>query len=322
MNTMKWLLKREYWEHKGGFFWAPVVVSGILALLTIGSMLFTVVFGRNGGFQFSGNVNGMNLQTALSTVSQADKVEFAQSLAQAYPAITMPLMFTLGFVVFFYCLGCLYDERKDRSILFWKSLPVSDRDTVASKAVAALLVGPVITVAIGLLLSFVVLFSLLALAAISGFNLFGLVLGDGNFYLVPLEIISFIPIYALWALPTVGYLMFVSAWAKSKPFLWALGVPILGGVILTWVNALIGSPYNLEKYWEIIVARGLGSAFPGTWLGHAGETAANMSPDHAVGMLLSNTYSLLGTANLWIGVAVGLAFLAGAVKMRRYRDEG
>ena len=51
MNTMKWLLKREYWEHKGGFFWAPVVVSGILGLLTIGSMLFAVIFGREGGFR-------------------------------------------------------------------------------------------------------------------------------------------------------------------------------------------------------------------------------------------------------------------------------
>ncbi len=50
MNTMKWLLKREYWEHKGGFFWAPVVVSGLLALLTIGSMLFASVVGSNGGF--------------------------------------------------------------------------------------------------------------------------------------------------------------------------------------------------------------------------------------------------------------------------------
>lgn len=322
MNTMKWLLKREYWEHKGGYFWAPVVVSGILALLTIGSMLFAVAFGRDGGFHFGGNVNGMSLHAALATVSQEDKFKFAQMLAQGYPAVAMPLLITLGFVVFFYCLGSLYDERKDRSILFWKSLPVSDRDTVVSKAATALLVGPVIAVALGLILSLLLLFTLMILAAFNGMNLFGLILGDSNFYLVPLEIISFIPIYTLWALPTVGYLMFVSAWAKSKPFLWAVGVPVLGGVILTWVNALAGSPYRLDKYWEIIVARGLGSAFPASWLGHAPEASANLAPDQAVGVLLSNTYSLLGTANLWIGVAIGLAFLAAAVKMRRYRDEG
>lgn len=321
MNTMKWLLKREYWEHKGGFFWAPVVVSGILALLTIGSMLFAVVFGRDGGFHIGGNVTG-SLHTALGMISEQDKIEFAGAIAQGYPAIAMPLMITLGFVVFFYCLGSLFDERKDRSILFWKSLPVSDRDTVASKALTALLVGPVIAVAFALVLSLIVLFTLMTLASFHGLNLFGPVLGNSAFYLVPLEIVSFIPIYTLWALPTVGYLMFVSAWAKSKPFLWAVGVPVLGGVILTWVNALAGSPYDLEKYWEVIVSRGLGSAFPASWLGYVPDADVHLSPDNAIGFLLSNTYGLLGTANLWIGVVIGLAFLAAAVKMRRYRDEG
>ena len=322
MNTMKWLLKREYWEHKGGFFWAPVVVSGLLALLTIGSMLFASVAGSKGGFHLDGNNSAINLQQALNDISDPQKIEFAQGLAAGYPAVAMPLMFTLGFVVFFYCLSSLYDERKDRSILFWKSLPVSDRDTVISKSLTALFVGPLIAIAFALALSLLVLFSLMVLAAFQGLNLFGLVLGDKNFYLVFLQILSFIPIYVLWALPTVGYLLFVSSWAKTKPFLWAVGVPVLGGVILTWVNALAGSPFVLEGYWKVIVARGLGSVFPGSWLGQVSESNANINPDNAVSMLIANTYSLLGTANLWIGVAIGLAFLFGAVKMRRYRDEG
>lgn len=321
MNTMKWLLKREYWEHKGGFFWAPVVVSGLLALLTIGSMLFAVVFGRKGGFHMNGDSN-VSLQMALGNISDADKIEVAKGLAIGYPALAMPLMFTLGFVVFFYCLGCLYDERKDRSILFWKSLPVSDRDTVVSKALTALVVGPLIAIAFALALSLLVLFTLLVLAAFHGLNLFGLVLGDANFYLVIAQIVSFIPVYVLWALPTIGYLMFVSSWAKTKPFLWAVGVPVVGGVILTWVNALAGSPFELAGYWKVVVARGLGSVFPGSWLGQVAESNAAINPDNAVSMLLANTYGLLGTANLWIGVAIGLAFLVGAVKMRRYRDEG
>jgi ABC-2 type transport system permease protein len=173
-----------------------------------------------------------------------------------------------------------------------------------------------------LTLALALLFILMLLAAFNGLNLFGMVLGDKNFYLVILQILSFIPIYVLWALPTVGYLMFVSSWAKTKPFLWAIGVPVLGGVIISWANMLAGSPLELAKYWEIVVSRGLGSVMPGTWLGHLGESTVEITPDNAIGMVLSNTYGLLGTANLWIGVAVGLAFLAGAVKMRRYRDEG
>ncbi len=321
MNTMKWLLKREHWEHKGGFFWAPIVVSGIIALLSIGSMVFAAVMGRDGGFHIGGN-SSVSLSRALAHFSDADKLEFAQSVAVGYPAVSMPVMITLGFVVFFYALGCLYDERKDRSILFWKSLPVSDRDTVIAKALTALVVGPLIAIAIALALSLLVTFTFLLLAAIHGMNLFGAVLSNGNFYLVVLQILSFIPIYVLWALPTVGYLMFVSSWAKSKPFLWAVGVPVLGGVILSWINLLAGSPYDLEKYWEIVVGRGLGSAFPGTWLGYVQEHNMQVTPDNAMSLLLSNTYSLLSTANLWIGVVIGLAFLAAAVKMRRYRDEG
>lgn len=264
----------------------------------------------------------MSLQAGLSAITGEDKLKFAQGLAAGYPSVAIPVMFTFGFVVFFYCLGCLFDERKDRSILFWKSLPVSDRDSVLSKALTALVLGPIIAVAFTLALSLVVAFTLMILAAFNGLNLFGLVLTDSNFYLVPLQIISFIPIYALWALPTIGYLMFVSSWAKSKPFLWAVGVPVLGGVILTWVNFLANSPFKLDKYWEIIVGRGLGSAFPGAWLGHVSEANADINPSNVIGYMMSNTYGLLGTANLWIGVAVGLAFLAGAVKMRRYRDEG
>lgn len=322
MNTLKWLLKREYWEHKGGFFWAPLVVSSILGLLTIGTMLSAVIFGRDGGFNFVGNPGGINLREGLSAISATDKLEIAQSLAAGYPAVAIPVMVTFGFVVFFYCLGCLFDERKDRSILFWKSLPISDRDSVFSKAFTALIVGPMIAAAFTIALSLVILFTLMILAAFNGLNLFGSVLTDSNFYLVIVQIISFIPIYALWALPTVGYLMFVSSWAKSKPFLWAVGVPVLGGVILTWVNFLADSPFKLDKYWEIIVARGLGSTFPGTWLGHVSESSANINPSNVISYMMSNTYGLLGTANLWIGVLIGAAFLFAAVKMRRYRDEG
>lgn len=321
MNTMKWLLKREHWEHKGGFFWAPIVVSGIIALMMITLMIFATIVGWNSGFHIDGG-REVSLSQALSSMPQADLLEIAQIVAIGYPAIAMPVMATLGFVVFFYALGCLYDERKDRSILFWKSLPVSDRDTVVAKALTALVIGPLITIAVSLALALLVTFTFMLLAAFHGTNLFGAVLGDGNFYLVILQILSFIPIYVLWALPTVGYLMFVSSWAKTKPFLWAVGVPVLGGVILSWINFLSGSPFNLEKYWEIVVGRGLFSSLPGVWMFFVPEQNIQVTPENFLSFLQSNTYSLLATANLWIGVAIGLAFLAAAVKMRRYRDEG
>jgi len=322
MNTMKWLLKREYWEHKGGFLWAPIVVAAFIGLLSIGSMLFGAIAGNNKGIFHSNGSEFTSLQHALKSVSDADKLEFATGLASGYPAIAVPVMITLGFVVFFYCLGNLFDERKDRSILFWKSLPVSDRDTVASKALTALVVAPIIAVAVSLALALLVVLTLMVLAAFNGFNLFGAVFGQSGFYLTFVQTLAFLPVYALWALPTVGYLMFVSSWAKSKPFLWAVGVPVIGGVILSWVNMLADSPFDLEKYW-LLVARGLGSVFPGTWISAFSDNSdVNVDAGNAVYMLLTASYELLASANLWLGAAVGIAFLFGAMKMRRYRDEG
>jgi ABC-2 type transport system permease protein len=300
-RAFAWSLRRELWEHRA-ILYAPLAVAALVVV----AMAF--------------NARGLREKAAAFAALAPDAQVAAVALPFGLAASTILLT---GFVVaVFYCIDALYAERRDRSILFWKSLPVSDRDTVISKSLTALFVGPLIAVAFALVLSLLVLFSLMVLAAFHGLNLFGLVLGDKNFYLVFLQILSFIPVYVLWALPTVGYLLFVSSWAKTKPFLWAVGVPVLGGVILTWVNALAGSPFVLQGYWKVIVARGLGSVFPGSWLGQVSESNANINPDNAVSMLIANTYSLLGTANLWIGVAIGLAFLFGAVKMRRYRDEG
>ncbi len=321
MNTMKWLLKREYWEHKGGFFWAPAVVSSIIALFAIGSMLITMAFGSKHGININDN-HGMNLQEILGQISEPDKMEMAKALAATYPAIAMPLFIVMTFVIFFYCLGNLFDDRKDRSILFWKSLPISDQNTVISKALTALVVAPVISITFAMALALFLLFSLLIAAAILGVNLFGLVLGDSNFYLVFIQLVSFLPIYALWALPTVGYLMFVSAWAKTKPFLWAVGVPVMGGVIISWMNVIFSAGFDLSKYWQIVVGRGLGSVLPGSWLVHMSDEKMISNSDNPMSALLSNTYQLLGTADLWIGVVIGLVFLYAAVKMRRYRDEG
>lgn len=322
MNTMKWLLKREYWEHKGGFLWAPVVVATLIAVLSIGSMLYGVTAGNENGFRIGGDHN-MSLNAALSSISEADKAEFAAKLAVGYPAFAMPVLMTFGFVAFFYCLGNLFDERKDRSILFWKSLPISDRESVVSKALMALVAGPIIATAIAFALSLIVMLTLMTLAALNGLNMFGAVLSNSDFYLVFVQLLSFIPIYILWALPTVGYLMFVSAWAKSKPFLWAVGVPVIGGVVLGWISMLTGAGIELDKYWQL-VGRGLLSVFPGSWIPSVSfDNGVNVDDSHnMLSTVMSNTYGLLGTINLWIGVAVGLAFLAAATRMRRYRDEG
>jgi ABC-2 type transport system permease protein len=225
--------------------------------------------------------------------------------------------------VFFFCLGSLYDERKDKSVLFWKSLPVSDTETVLSKAFMALVGAPLMTLGIGLATSVVLLLVLCVFAAIGGLNLFG-VLAESATYLAPFEIAAMIPVFVLFALPTVGWLMLVSAWANRVPFLWAVGLPVMTGVLITWMEAIFNFGWNVEWFWQNVVGRGLGSIVPGIWFAFTdvGHNIGNHGNEANMMELVGASWRVLGTANLWIGVVLGAAMIFGAIRMRRWRDEG
>lgn len=330
MNTMKWLVKREYWEHKGGFFWAPVWVAGIMALFITATLITAAVFGSQHGFSRT-VVNG----TTVSTVTQLSSVmtpeqqtEAAAAIATGYVGLGSPLFVVLGFVVFFFCLGALYDERKDRSVLFWKSLPVSDSATVLSKVVIALVVAPVITYVVAVLMSLFLLIVLCITSMALGLHVAGQVMSMSSLYLAPLQVAAMLPVYLLWALPTVGWLMMVSAWARTKPFLWAVGVPLLTGGLLSWFNALFGFGWNIQWFWQHIVGRGLLSVFPGSWFAHHpfayGSQIGMGMQAHSddFGLLATQSWHVLATADAWIGVVAGIAMLFIAIRLRRWRDEG
>src|SRR5690606_35567154 len=218
------LLKREFWEHKGGFFWAPLVAGGVFLLLSlmgfgVGEMAARRATGNfemgDGRFQF----NGIDLEAFTAQMDAHDLYRLGQGIdLSMMMASTWPLI-VLAFVVFFYCLGALYDERKDRSVLFWKSLPLSDRETVLSKVASALLVAPALAVAAAVATMFGFLMVLSAMVLLHGGNPFEMVWGPGSPLKVAGQLVAVIPVYALWALPTAGWLLLCSSWAKSKPFL-------------------------------------------------------------------------------------------------------
>jgi ABC-2 type transport system permease protein len=232
----------------------------------------------------------------------------------------MALIFVvLGFVVFFYCLGAIYDERRDRSILFWKSLPLSDSETVLSKVVSATVVAPVIATLAGIAAGILQLLMVAITLSFHGVNVWQLLM-LAHPVRVTLNMIGHIPLYLLWALPSVGWLMACSAWARTKPFLWAIALPVATGLLVTWFGIM--GLFNLPAgwFWQNIVARALFSAFPGASL-IAGDEFIHTGDRNLDFMNLSNTYHLLGSVNLWVGVAVGAALIAAAVWFRRWRDE-
>ncbi|MFC3715661.1 hypothetical protein ACFONC_05800 [Luteimonas soli] len=324
-HKFKLLLQREYWEHKGGFLWAPLIAGGISLLLTGMMIIFGLVAARraSGDIQIDGmTVNGLDIGELTSRMNATDMAEFARGidltlfLSSSWPFIV------LAFVVFFYCLGALYDERKDRSVLFWKSLPVSDAQTVLSKVASAVVVAPVLAVIASLvtMIGFMVMLSIVVL--VHGGNPWTLLWGPASPLTIASGSLAWIPVYALWALPTVGWLMLCSAWSHSKPFLWAIMVPLFTGIFVSWFDLM--EMFNLDSswFWSNIVGRLLLGTVPGMDLlyreGISGseqdlqDILATVSP---AGQLAS-----LATPQIWIGAVAGALMIYGAIQLRRRRE--
>ena len=330
-HKLKLLLKREFWEHKGGFLWAPLVAGGILLLLTLmgvgaGEVLLRKVPDRatinveGGSFQ----VNGLDLSQLTANMSPSELHEFGGVIdASLYMAASWPFI-VLAFVVFFYCLGSLYDDRRDRSVLFWKSLPISDRDTVLSKVASATLMAPAIAAlaAIATVFGSMVLYSFVVV--LHGGNPISMLWGPASPLKVSLHLIASIPVYALWALPTVGWLMLCSAWARSKPFLWAIMIPVFAGIFVSWFDLMQLFDLGSGWFWQNVVARSLLSVVPGTWFDAAQTANVDFDGPQAVHSLLSlrTMYSVLATPQLWVGAVAGAVMIFGAIRLRRWRDEG
>ena len=329
MNTMKWLLRREFWEHKGGFVWAPVIAALIMLVLVGGVLGYGVASGKMASDSVSIRVDGEEVHhTSVSKVLTTEKrAEVASMAANNYIAVGAPVFVVLPVVAFFYCLAALYDDRRDRSILFWKSLPISDTDTVLSKLVTVLVVAPLITIGIATAAALAILFFAGIATSSHGVNLFGLVLTNVNFYLAPLYLVGMLPVYILWALPTVGWLLLVSSWAKSKVFLWAFGVPLFAAILLKWLDYLLGAAAGLTVNADWVISNVLEAIMlglvPGTWFSHAGS-ALPQPTSSGVPLLpmLTYSWSTLAKPALWAGVVAGVAMIAGAIRLRRWRDEG
>jgi ABC-2 type transport system permease protein len=317
-HKLKLLLRREFWEHKGGFFWAPIWAGGISLLLTTMALIFGEVAARRSG---KTTINGLDLSLLTEKMSPEDVRHLADGISMSTATAMFWPMLVLGFVVFFYCLGSLFDERKDRSVLFWKSLPVSDRDTVLSKAISALLVAPAIATGVGVacMIAFLLLLSLFVV--IHHGNPFMLLWSPGNLLFNAGVAIAAIPIYALWALPSVGWLLLCSAWSKSKPFLWAIMIPVFAGVFISWFDLMNSFDLSSGWFWKNVVAHLLGGVFPGSWVMVMDMKLTNLRhfPDMNV---IRSMYSVMATPQLWIGAAAGVAMITAAIRLRRWRDEG
>jgi ABC-2 type transport system permease protein len=301
MNTMKWLIKREFWEHKGAFVWTPLAIGAI-------------TFFMSAMMSFSGQTNisaDMNIAVTAMTIT------------------AFPILFSTYCVSLFYLAGTLYEERKNRSVLFWKSLPISDTATVLSKAGTALIVAPALAYTIAIGFGYLLLMLFAVAPPFNGQVNLGSRFDSAALVQIPLLLLGTIPVYALWALPTVGALLLVSAWARSSPLRWVVSLPLVLGVGVTWLNHSFGFTDNMAWYWSDIVSRGFLSNVPFSWFvfnPSSGFAALTTTPGPEISIKLSSWFSSswrqLTTPNLWIGVAAGSAMIYAAIRIRRWKDEG
>ena len=214
MSQMTTLLRRELWENRA-ITVAPAVIGGLLLLIALLAL---------GG--------AISIQVGDAPFDLADAVR-RWPPEQTGPMLQVGLI-SLGvffnsvmiFVIAFYLLDSLYADRKDRSILFWKSLPVSDTTVVLSKLATAALVIPAVTLAV-FLLTAVVLWLIGGGAAAAAGNTTVLASGPGVILSTAVAFLYALLVQSLWYLPLFGWLLLASAWAKRGVLWWAARLPAL-----------------------------------------------------------------------------------------------
>jgi len=297
-GTLVALVRREFWEHRG--LWvAPLAAAGLLvvfALFAHGHVAHITIEDEDIGGNW-----GMREALALSTYMQG--------------VVWVVLTIVMAFVLTFYFVDCLYAERKDRSIYFWKSLPVSDGLTVASKIVAGGVVVP-----FGVLLlaavTHIVLVSIFAAHAALGQLPRGLIAWNTLTWL-RVEGLLFLGVILgiLWNLPITGYLLLVSVTSRRNPLMWAM-VPfllaLLEFILLRTTYLWTFIHYRMGGIWSVL-ANGGNLRFV-----HA--TQHHMLPLDALWGDL-NFYAAFTNLDLWLGVVVAAGLVYAATRIRRFRDD-
>lgn len=284
-RPLYWSVKRELWENRS-IYLAPMIVSAV------------VLFGFI--------ISAIGLPQRRRALLLLDPAKQRALVEQPYDFAAMLLLLTAFLVGVFYCLDALHGERRDRSLLFWKSLPVSDFTSVLSKALIPLLVLPLLTFAFILLTQFFILLISTAILLPSG-------LGATSWERLPFLQMSCVLLYgmvtlALWHAPIYGWLLLVSGWVPRATFL---------GAFLPWLAAC-----GIEKiaFNTSHLAAFLGRRIAGN---HEAAFVISPQPEGAIFPVIDRLAQLdplkfLSSPGLWLGLLCCAAFLLGASRLRRY----
>src|SRR5437588_6135205 len=278
-RPFSWSVRREVWENRSIYI-APLIVAVV------------VLFGFL--------VSTIGLPERRQAVLLLDPARARAAIEAPYNMAAIMLILTAFIVGVFYCLDALHGERRDRSILFWKSLPVSDLTTLLSKATIPLVALPLVTFAIIVSTQLVMLFWTSVLLITHGMSP-GSTWTNFNLFQQSLILLYGLVAIALWHAPIYGWALLVSGWARRATFLWAV-VPFLA--IGFFEKITFGTSH-------------FGSMLKHRLMGFAPEAfALNL---HSIESPQLTPGKYLSAPGLWLGLIFAAVFIAAAIRLRRYR---
>ena len=272
-----WCVRRELWEHRA-IYVGPLAAAGVY--------LF--------GFLLTLHRLPHQMRDAMADASKM------KVMAGSYEFAAVAIMLVAMIVEVFYCVDALQGERKDRSILFWKSLPVSDTTTVLSKASIPFVILPAVAYGVLIVTGFVILVLSSAVLMANGLSAgplwTQLSLAPNAFGLL----YHMVTVHILWYAPLYCWMLLISAWARRAALVWAVLPPFCVGM--------------LEK----LV---FGTTHFATWIGY--RVGGGMEAEPGAGMMPSSHLTplrFLSDPGLWFGWIAAVIFLALAVRIRRNRE--
>jgi len=298
------LLQRELWEHRA-IYVAPIVVAILMILASLTGQI---------------SVDAME-HVDIGLVGAANIPENARSavLSGIMISLSTTFIFAMWILTIFYALDSLYAERKDRSILFWRSIPSTDFETVLSKLLTALLVIPLITFAMIVVTHLAVLLITSVWIGVRGGSGMSLVWGSAPFLDNWTATLVFLLAIPLWLSPFIGWFLFVSAYTKRSPFLTAF-LPI--AVLPLLEKMLFDSAVFAEAFFVRSIKMPLFVDLSTMEsLFEESESFAELANNELTLLGLMDFGGFVTSPGLWLGILVCGLFTSAAIYVRRYRDD-
>ncbi len=298
------LLQRELREHRS-IYVAPAVIALLVSLMSLTGEV---------------SIKGMeHVDMAIIAMSNMPENARAAALTGIIVVLWIPFFIVMGILTIFYSLDSLYAERKDRSILFWRSIPSTDFETVLSKLIVAMLVIPLVTFILILVTHLAVLLITSIWVSVLGGSGLHLIWASVPFFDNWTATIIFVLALPLWLSPFIGWFLFVSAFTKRSLFLTAF-LPI--AVLPMLEKMIFDSAIFAEAFFVRSVKMPLFIDL-GTMerLFDEGDNFASLGDAQLSLLGLMDFSGFLANPGLWLGLIVCGLFTAAAIYVRRYRDD-